>query len=57
MDNLIANEQDWLLEASLKIFPNLDKAGQKKLLQFAQHWQYSPRKSTQQRARNILRFQ
>ncbi len=55
MDNLIANEQDWLLEAFFKIFPNLDQDGQEKVLQFAQQWQYSARKSTQQRAGKILR--
>jgi hypothetical protein len=54
MDTAIANEQDWLLEAFLKIFPNLDAAEQTIVLGFARRWQSSARKSTQQRARKIL---
>jgi hypothetical protein len=56
MDNLVENEQDWLLEAFSKIFQNLEQAGQAEILQFAGRWQYSSRKSTQQRARRILEF-
>jgi hypothetical protein len=56
METVIENEQDWLLEALFNIFPNLDVAGQETAHQFAQRWQYSPRKSTQQRAGKILRF-
>jgi hypothetical protein len=56
IDTVITNEQDWLLEALFKVFPNLDNAGQEKGRQFAERWQYSPRKSTQQRARNILKL-
>ncbi len=54
MDNLLENEQDWLLEALYKLFQNLDQAGQSEVLKFAERWQYSSRKSTQQRARRIL---
>jgi hypothetical protein len=54
MDTAIANEQDWLLEAFLKIFPNLDAAEQAVVLGFARRWQSSARKSTQQRAQKIL---
>jgi hypothetical protein len=54
MDNLVENEQDWLLEAFYKLFRNLDQAGQSVALEFAQHWQYSSRKSTRQRAQRIL---
>ena len=54
-ENLVANEQDWILEALLKMFPNLDKDEQSEAFKFAEHWQYSTRKSTQQRARKILR--
>jgi hypothetical protein len=54
LDTVITNEQDWLLEALDKLFPNLDQAGQEKALQFARRWQYSPRKTTQQRAMKIL---
>jgi hypothetical protein len=56
IENLVFNEQDWLLEALLKIFPNLDEEEQKETFKFAEHWQYSARKSTQQRARKILRL-
>ena len=54
MDNLVENEQDWLLEALHKLFRNLDQAGQSVALEFAQRWQYSSRKSTRQRAQRIL---
>jgi hypothetical protein len=56
MENLVINEQDWLLEACFKVFQNLGKAEQGKVLKFAERWQYSPRKSTQQRAKKILRL-
>ncbi|MBI5954716.1 MAG: hypothetical protein HY865_23915 [Chloroflexi bacterium] len=55
IENLVANEQDWILEALLKMLPNLDKDEQAEVFKFAEHWQYSARKSTQQRARKILR--
>ena len=56
MKNVVINEQDWLLEALLKVFPNLSKDDQDKALKFAKRWQDSPRKSTQQRAGRILRL-
>ena len=55
-ENLVSNEQDWILEALLKMLPNLDKDEQSEAFKFAEHWQYSARKSTQQRARKILRL-
>ena len=54
MDNLLENEQDWLLEAFFKLFRNLDQSGQTEVQKFAERWQYSSRKTTQQRARRIL---
>lgn len=54
MESPIENEQDWLLEALCKLFQNLDQAGKAEVLKFAERWQYSSRKSTQQRARRIL---
>jgi len=54
IESSIENEQDWLLEASYKLFGNLDQSEQAEVLQFAQRWQYSSRKTTQQRARRIL---
>jgi hypothetical protein len=56
IENLIANEQDWILEALLKMLSNLNKDEQEEVFKFAGHWQYSARKSTQQRARKILRM-
>jgi hypothetical protein len=56
MENPITNEQDWLLAALFKVFQNLGLTEQGKTLKFAERWQYSPRKSTQQRARKILRL-
>ena len=56
MENLIFNEQDWLLEALFKVFQNLNKDGQEEALKFAERWQYSARKSTQHRARKISRL-
>jgi hypothetical protein len=56
MENVIENEQDWLLEAFYKVFSNLEKAEQETVRKFAKRWQYSSRKSTQQRANKILRL-
>ena len=56
MESLLENEQDWLLEALFKVFHNLEQAGKDKALKFAERWQYSTRKSTQERARKILRL-
>jgi len=56
MENAIENEQDWILEAFNKILPNLRKDEQEIVKKYAQHWQYSTRKSTQQRANKILGF-
>lgn len=54
MDTVITNEQDWLLEALFKLYRNLDGPSQETARKFAQRWQYSSRKTTQQRARMIL---
>jgi hypothetical protein len=54
MENVIENEQDWLLEAFYKLFLNLTKAEQETARKFAERWQYSSRKTTQQRAKKIL---
>jgi len=56
METVITNEQDWLLESLFKVFANLGRADQEKVLKFAERWQNSSRKSTQQRARKILRL-
>jgi hypothetical protein len=54
MDNVIENEPDWILEALLKVWPNLGPAEQARAQKFAQRYQYSARKSTQQRAKRLL---
>lgn len=56
MDSVITNEQDWLLEAFFKIFPNLSETDQEKVRKFAERWQHTSRKSTQLRARKIMRL-
>lgn len=56
MENLVANEQDWVLEALFKVFQTLSKSEQERSLKFAERWQYSARKSTQQRVKKILRL-
>lgn len=55
LENPLTNEPDWLLEALIKIFPQLAADEREIALNFARHWQYSPRKSTQQRARKLLK--
>lgn len=57
MGSNLENEQDWLLEALLKVFPNLDRAGKDTVIKYAGLWKDSTRKSTQQRARKILRYE
>ena len=56
MGNVIENEQDWLLEALYKVYPNVGKTEQKIIKKFAEDWQSSSRKSTQQRAKRILKI-
>jgi hypothetical protein len=56
MENPIANEPDWLLEAGYKLYPNLSQARQATVRKFAERCQAMPRKSTQQRAKKILRL-
>jgi hypothetical protein len=56
LETVITNEQDWLLEAIYKVYANLEREEQGKVRKFADHWQVSARKSTQQRANKILRL-
>ena len=56
MGNVIENEQDWLLEALYKVYPNVGEAEQKTIKKFAEDWQSSNRKSTQRRAKRILKI-
>lgn len=57
METAVTNEADWLLEALYKIFLNLGQKEQEYVRRFAHDWQNSARKSTQKRARRILRLQ
>jgi hypothetical protein len=56
MQNLIPNEQDQLLEALFRLLRNLGSPERKRCFEFAERWQGSARKSTQQMMRKILRF-
>jgi len=56
MANLIASEQDSILEALFKMFQNLDEPERERCFEFAERWQSTLRKSTQQRATRILRL-
>ncbi|RPI88404.1 MAG: hypothetical protein EHM40_22370 [Chloroflexi bacterium] len=56
MENLITNEQDWLLEALFRVFQQLGKPQQEICFEFAERWQDSARKSTRQKAKRILRL-
>lgn len=56
MQTVVVNEQDWLLEALFKVYPNLAKTERDAAVKFAARWQRSSRKSTQQRAARILRL-
>lgn len=55
-ENCIENEQDWLLEAFLRIVALVEKPERQPIFQFAEKWQYSSRKTTQDRSRKVLRF-
>jgi hypothetical protein len=55
MRSAITNEQDWLLVALHKLYPNLPKSEQESAARFARKWQHSTRRSTRERAERILR--
>jgi len=55
-ENPVVNEPDWLLEAFFRLYHNLGQAEQEKVRKYAERCQSAPRKSTQQRARKILRL-
>lgn len=56
LENPLTHEQDWLLEALFKLFRNLGPAEQAQVLKYAERWQVLPQKSTQQRAKKVLRL-
>lgn len=56
MANLIANEQDSILEALFKMFQYLGKSERERCFEFAERWQSTLRKSTQRRVIRILRL-
>lgn len=53
--NVIKNESDWILEALIKIFKNLDNNEKEIALSFARINANSERKSTQKRAMKIIK--
>jgi hypothetical protein len=57
MKNCVINEQDWILEALLKLYPVLGDKERKSTRKFANKWKDWPRKSTQKRAKNILEYE
>jgi hypothetical protein len=56
MQNLIAKEQDALLDALFRIFPNPDAMERGRCFEFAERWQDTLRKSTRRRVKRILRL-
>lgn len=52
--NALPNEPDWILEACLKLLPNVSIAERKRAAQLAKRWESVSRKSTCQRARKLL---
>jgi len=56
MENVMENEQDWLLEALYKVYSNVGSTEQNTIKKFAEVWQSSSRKSTQQRAKRLLKI-
>ncbi len=53
VDNLILNEHDWLMEAFIKISPNLDGTEKEKVRAFALEFKDHPRKATLKRIEQI----
>lgn len=56
MDNMVLNEQDWLLEAFIKIYPQLEKSQKDKIYSFAESYENSSRKTTQARVKKIFKM-
>jgi hypothetical protein len=56
MERVVKNEADWLLEAFYKLYENLGERERGVVRKFSEEWQYSARKSTQKRAKKILRL-
>lgn len=56
MQNLIINEQDALLDALFRIFPNLAARERDLCFAFAERWQDTPRKGTRRRVKRLLRL-
>jgi hypothetical protein len=54
MQKPIPNEPDWLLEACYKLYFNLGKTEQQKVLRFAGRYRNASRKSTRQRVKLLL---
>lgn len=51
--NLAQNEEDWILEAFMKIVTLVDEDAKKRILSFAKRCEQAPKKSTQGRAKKV----
>ncbi|RJQ31802.1 MAG: hypothetical protein C4562_05005 [Actinobacteria bacterium] len=54
--NVILNEQDWLMESFIKIFKLVNDDCRGKITKFAKQWTSHSRKSTQARANKLLKL-
>jgi hypothetical protein len=52
-ERIMLNEQDWLLEAFIKIAPRCDARQKRFMTAFAERWEYSARKTTKERVKKL----
>lgn len=55
-DNVIKNEHDWILEAFIKIAPNLSKKERDTMIEFADEQIDKPRKATSERIKKLKKL-
>lgn len=53
-NNVILNEQDWIMEAFIKILKFLDTKEKLMVLEFANNYKEHPRNTTRQRIKKII---
>lgn len=56
ISNYVFNEQDWLLEAFIKIIPNIGIDEKETIRSFAEKWKNSSRKTTQVRVKKLMKI-
>jgi hypothetical protein len=54
--SLVRNEEDWLLEAFMEMLPQVSAEAKAKILGFARRCERAPKKSTQARAKKLLKL-